>query len=201
MGASGLLCIVSGPSGAGKTSLCKKLLKKIPTMSFSISYTTRPPRKDEAEGKDYSFVSKEAFRSMIEQEAFAEWAEIYGNLYGTTKACIDRSVEQQVDLLFDIDPQGAQQLKKQYPQAVTIFVLPPSLSELEQRLKERSTDSFEVIENRLKKACQEINRAKDYDYLVTNDDLEKALLVLQSIIIAEKHRSNRSGENLFWQEP
>lgn len=198
MGGSGLLCIVSGPSGAGKTSLCKELVKALPTLSFSVSYTTRSRRKGETDGTDYFFVDKKTFEEMIAQGAFAEWAEIYGNLYGTAKSCIDHSLEEGIDLLFDIDPQGAENLRRQYPESVSVFVLPPSASELEQRLRTRGTDPPQVIEERLEKACQEINQAHDYDYLVTNKDLGSALQALQSIVTAEKHRSSRIRKTISW---
>lgn len=197
MAPPGLLCIVSGPSGTGKTSLCKELLKRNVTLRFSVSYTTRPARKDEQEGSDYYFVSREIFEAMVAQGAFAEWAKIYDHFYGTAKACIQQSLEKGIDLLFDIDPQGARQLKDQYPEAVSIFVLPPSFSELEKRLRTRSTDDPAVIAKRLAKACEEITQAKEYDYLIINEDLEEALSILQAIVTAEKHRSHRSTEKLF----
>lgn len=198
MGDSGILFIVSGPSGAGKTSLCKELLKAAPALFFSVSYTTRSLRKGEIEGTDYFFVSRNRFKEMIKEGAFAEWAEIYGNLYGTTKACIEQSLARNGDLLFDIDPQGAENLKRHYPQSVTVFVLPPSAGELERRLRTRSTDTDEVIEKRLERARQEIDRARDYDYLVTNEDLHAALQVLQSIVTAERHRACRVRKSSSW---
>ncbi len=188
---SSSLFIVSGPSGTGKTTLCKELIKSIPDLSFSISYTTRPPRKNEVAGKDYNFVSPDKFKAMIANGEFAEWAEVYGHLYGTSRKSIEQALDKGLDLLFDLDCQGAQQLKKIYPQGIGIFLLPPSFSELEKRMKKRSTDSPETIRNRLSKACQEISEAKNYDYIVINDVFSETLHILQSIIIAEKHRSKK----------
>ncbi|HNR13215.1 MAG TPA: guanylate kinase [Thermodesulfobacteriota bacterium] len=197
---SGLLCIVSGPSGTGKTSLCKELLRRVPSLHFSVSYTTRPPREGETQGKDYCFVSKAVFEQMIAENAFAEWAQIYHNYYGTTKASIQQSLELGIDLLFDIDPQGAHQLRLQYPEAVSIFVLPPSMLDLETRLHGRSTDPPEVIAGRLLKAREEISQAASYDYLIINDNFDEALSVLQAILAAEKHRYHRLKEKLLTLE-
>jgi len=185
---SGLLYVVSGPSGAGKTTLCKELIKLIPDLSFSISYTTRPPRRNEKSGKDYFFVTPEIFEKMIDKGEFAEWAEIYGNLYGTTRSSIEKARNKGHDLIFDIDSQGAQQLKRTYPLAISIFLLPPSVSELERRLCNRKTDSRETIQKRINKARQEISQVEIYEYIVINSVLEETLHVLQSIIVAEKHR-------------
>jgi len=185
---SGLLYVVSGPSGTGKTTLCKELIKLIPDLSFSISYTTRPPRRNEKSGKDYYFVTPETFEKMINKGEFAEWAEIYGNLYGTTRSSIEQALSRGHDLIFDIDSQGAPQLKKTYPLAISIFLLPPSVSELERRLCNRKTDSQETIRKRMNKAHQEISHVEIYEYIVINSVLDETLHVLQSIIVAEKHR-------------
>jgi len=185
---SGLVYVVSGPSGTGKTTLCKELIKLIPDLSFSISYTTRPPRRNEKSGKDYYFVTPETFEKMINKGEFAEWAEIYGNLYGTTRSSIEQALSRGHDLIFDIDSQGAPQLKKTYPLAISIFLLPPSVSELERRLCNRKTDSQETIRKRMNKAHQEISQVEIYEYIVINSVLDETLHVLQSIIVAEKHR-------------
>lgn len=198
MAGTGLLCIVSGPSGAGKTSLCKELMAAVSTLSFSVSYTTRPQRKGEVDGTDYFFVDEERFKAMVQQGDFAEWAEVYGNLYGTTKACIEEALKHGVDLLFDVEPQGARNLKEHYPQAVSVLVLPPSAAVLEQRLRTRGTDAEEVIKRRLENARKEINQAQNYDYLVINEDFDDALQVLQSIFIAEKNRGSRIRESVSW---
>jgi len=193
---SGLLYVVSGPSGAGKTTLCKELIKLIPDLSFSISYTTRPPRRNEKSGKDYFFVTPEIFEKMIDKGEFAEWAEIYGNLYGTTRSSIEKALNKGHDLIFDIDSQGAQQLKRTYPLGISIFLLPPSVSELEKRLCNRKTDSQETIRKRMNKARQEISLVEIYEYIVINSVLEETLHVLQSIIVAEKHRRENMVRNV-----
>jgi guanylate kinase len=193
---SGLLFIVSGPSGSGKSTLCKDLMKLIPTMRFSVSYTTRLPRANEQPGEAYNFVSRETFIAMIDKGEFAEWAEIYGNLYGTPRSVIEQTLLKGNDLLFDIDGQGAQQLKKNYPNAISIFLIPPSVEELEQRLKKRETDAPAVIKERVAKACAEIARANDYSYLIINDIYAQALQALHSIVLAEKQRGERMKEHL-----
>lgn len=185
---TGILFIVSGPSGTGKSTLCKDLLKLIPTLNFSISYTTRLPRKDEKTGKDYNFVSRDTFNAMISKGDFAEWAEIYGHLYGTSRSFIEQKLQAGSDLLLDIDFQGAQQLKKIFPHAVTIFVIPPSVEELEKRLQKRETDSSIVIRERIAKACAEIAQARNYAYIIINDIYAQALQALHSIVLAENHR-------------
>jgi len=193
---SGLLYVVSGPSGTGKTTLCKELLKRIPDLRFSISYTTRPPRRDEQPGKDYYFVTPEAFGKMIDKGEFAEWAEIYGNLYGTTRSSIEQALESGHDLIFDIDSQGAEQLKRTYPLGISILLLPPSVSELERRLCSRKTDSEETIRKRMNQAPQEISQVEIYEYIVVNDVFEETLHVLHSIIVAEKHRRKNMAKKL-----
>ncbi|ADU97365.1 guanylate kinase [Thermovibrio ammonificans] len=187
----GLLIVVSAPSGTGKTTLCHMLLKEIPTLEFSVSYTTRPPREGEVDGRDYHFVTKEQFERMIEEGDFLEWANVYGNLYGTSKSQVLKALEEGRDILLDIDTQGALQVKKNFPEAVLIFILPPSLEELERRLRKRGTDPEEVIERRLKTAREELKKALCYDYLVVNDELEKAFDQLKGIITAEKLKSER----------
>lgn len=185
---SGLLYVVSGPSGTGKTTLCKELTRRIPNLRFSISYTTRSPRRNEKSGKDYYFVTAELFEKMIDNGEFAEWAEIYGNRYGTTRSSIDQALHEGCDLIFDIDAQGARQLKEAYPSGISIFLLPPSVSELEKRLCTRKTDSEDTIRERMNKARQEISGVEFYKYIVVNNVLEETLQILQSIIVAEKHR-------------
>jgi len=193
---TGLLFIVSGPSGTGKSTLCKDLLKLIPDIQFSVSYTTRLPRKDERPGEAYHFVSRETFTAMIDKGKFAEWAEIYGHLYGTPRSVIEQTLRKGNDLLFDIDGQGSQQLKKNYPRAITIFVIPPSIADLEKRLQKRETDSSTVIQERVAKACAEIAQAKDYDYIIVNNVYAQALQALHSIVLAEKHRGKRMKKYL-----
>ena len=193
---TGLLFIVSGPSGTGKSTLCKDLQKLIPDIQFSVSYTTRLPRKDERPDEAYHFVSRETFTAMIDKGEFAEWAEIYGHLYGTPRSVIEQTLQKGNDLLFDIDGQGSQQLKKNYPRAITIFVIPPSLEALEKRLQKRETDSSAVIGERVAKACAEIAQARDYAYIIINDIYAQALQALHSIVLAEKHRGERMKKYL-----
>ena len=187
----GLLIVISAPSGTGKTTLTHMLLKEFPDMEFSVSYTTRKPRTGEVNGKDYFFVDRETFEKMIEEGDFLEWAEVYGNLYGTSKSQVLKALNEGKDVLLDIDTQGALQVKKNFPEAVLIFILPPSLKELERRLRNRGTDDEETIERRLKTARVEIERAPLYDYIVVNDVLEKAYENLKSIVVAEKCRTER----------
>ena len=193
---TGLLFIVSGPSGTGKSTLCKDLMKLIPDIQFSVSYTTRLPRKDERPDEAYHFISRETFTAMIDKGEFAEWAEIYGHLYGTPRSVIEQTLRKGTDLLFDIDGQGSQQLKKNYPRAITIFLIPPSLEALEKRLQKRETDSSTVIQERVAKACAEIAQARDYAYIIINDIYAQALQALHSIVLAERHRGERMKKHL-----
>ncbi len=187
----GLLVVISAPSGTGKTTLCHMLLEEFENMEFSVSYTTRIPREGEINGRDYFFVDRETFERMIEEGDFLEWAEVYGNLYGTSKSQVIKAIESGKDVLLDIDVQGALQVKNNFPEAVLIFILPPSLKELEKRLRKRGTDSGEAIERRLRIAREEIRKSIYYDYLVVNDVLEVAFNKLKSIITAEKCRTER----------
>ena len=191
----GLLIVISAPSGTDKTTLCHMLLEEFPNMEFSISYTTRKPRPGELNGRDYFFVDRKTFERMIEEGDFLEWAEVYGNLYGTSKSQVLKALKEGKDILLDIDTQGALQVKKNFPEAVLIFILPPSLKELERRLKKRGTDDEETIKKRLQIAREEIRKALEYDYIVVNDILEVAFERLRSIITAEKCRTDRlAGE-------
>jgi len=187
----GILLVVSAPSGTGKTTLCRMLLKEFQNMEFSVSYTTRKPREGEVNGRDYFFVSKEEFERMIEEGDFLEWAEVYGNYYGTSKKQVLKALEEGKDILLDIDVQGALQVKKNFPEAVLVFILPPSFAELEKRLRKRGTDTEEVIKKRLKVAREEIKKAPLYDYLIVNDKLEEAYSKLKSVVIAEKCKAER----------
>ncbi len=183
--------MVSAPSGAGKTSLCRELIDSVADLEQSISFATRPRRAGEQDGVDYHFVPSDTFRQMIEEHQLAEWAEVHGNLYGTSLATIEDASAKGIDLLLDIDCQGAAQLRKNYLRGVFIFILPPDYDELERRLRERGTDSEEVILRRLRNAQQEIAQAEQYDYLVVNDDFSAAKAKLVSIILAERSRANR----------
>jgi len=190
----GTLFVVSAPSGAGKTSLCKGLLDFSPGLSLSVSYTTRPARIGEVNGVDYFFVTFEKFQEMVSGSAFAEWAIVHGNYYGTAKETLDSACERGEDLLLDIDCQGAAQLKENYGEGVFIFILPPSLEELKKRLLGRKTDSNDVISKRIENARREIAEASWYDYIIVNDDFSIALEELKAIKLAEDCRSfKRSG--------
>ncbi|WP_456325420.1 guanylate kinase [Desulfonauticus submarinus] len=185
---TGLLVIISAPSGAGKSTLISLLRKDFSKFEFSISYTTREPRAGEIHGKDYFFVSKKEFIKLKKENFFAEWAEVHGNYYGTPKEAVLKALKQGKDLLFDIDVQGAKQIKQNLNKGIFIFIFPPSLKELKRRLKKRNTDSPETINIRLANARKEIQEANIFDYWIINDKLEAAYLELKSIIIAEKLR-------------
>ena len=185
----GIIFVISAPSGAGKTSLCKELIDFFPTLRHSVSYTTRPARPGEVEGVDYHFIALERFRAMIAAGAFAEWAEVHGNFYGTALASLDAARQAGEDILLDIDCQGAEQLRQSLDQGVFIFILPPSVEELRRRLVHRNTDSQEVIERRIANAKGEISHAPRYDYLVVNDDFPRALAELKAVVVAEGLRT------------
>ncbi len=185
------LFVVSGPSGAGKTVLCRQALKEIPRLSYSISYTTRPKRPQEVSGEDYFFVSEEQFRQMIEQGQFLEWAEVHGNLYGTSKEFIENQQAQDSDVLLDIDVQGALQIRRQDMPSVLIFVVPPSFDMLEQRLTKRASDSSQQIQTRIHNAAQELTHCPDYDYLIVNEIIDLAIVEINSIILAERCRNRK----------
>jgi guanylate kinase len=189
-----LLLIISSPSGAGKTTLARDLLEQFPDLMFSVSHTTRSPRAKERDGVDYHFVNADAFRRMVEQGDFAEWAEVHGNLYGTSLQEIERCRETgKKGILFDIDYQGARQIRARRPDAVSVFVLPPSMAELRRRLQKRSTDDEATIEKRFLNAKLEIEHYGFFDYLVVNDDLEQACKCLRSVVLAERSRRWRTA--------
>lgn len=187
----GIIFVISAPSGAGKTSLCKEIIDIFPTLRHSVSYTTRPLRAGEQNGIDYHFVSDEIFSAMVERGDFAEWAEVHGNRYGTAIATLKEAATAGQDVLLDIDCQGAAQLKKNWRQGVFIFVLPPSFEELQRRLLGRNTDSAEVIARRTANARNEVRQASWYDYLVINDDFALALEQLRAVIVSEGIRTSR----------
>lgn len=187
----GVLYVVSAPSGAGKTSLVKALLKADGAIRLSISYTTRAPRPGETDGRDYHFVSQERFREMLAQEEFLESAEVYGNFYGTSKGGIERDLEAGRDTLLEIDWQGAAQVKRFFPGAVSIFVLPPSYNALRSRLAGRGQDSNEVIERRLAAAADDVSHAGVFDYIIVNDDFDEAVLDLLAIARSARLQGER----------
>ncbi len=187
----GIILIISAPSGAGKTTLCHGLLQRFPNMKESISYTTRIPRAGEVPGQDYYYVSRQEFQRMVDEDAFAEWAEVHGNLYGTALATIEDARKNGVDLVLDIDCQGACRLKEQIERCVYIFILPPSMEELRRRLENRSSDDQEVIERRIERAAEEIREARWYDYIIINDNFETAFEELAAIVVAHSRKTFR----------
>ena len=187
--AVGNIYIVVAPSGAGKTSLVSALLQAEPAVELSISYTTRAARTGEVDGQHYHFVDHATFQSMIDAGDFLEYAEVYGNFYGTSVRWLQSRLEEGRDILLEIDWQGAEQVRKVFPEALGIFILPPSIEELERRLRGRGTDTEEVILRRLSSARSEIDKVAEYDYIVVNDDFERARLDLISIFRARRLRA------------
>ena len=186
---AGTLYIVSAPSGAGKTSLVRALLESLPGITVSVSYTTRPMRPGERDGVDYHFVDRERFQAMIEADEFLEYAEVFGNFYGTARATVDEALAQGEDVLLEIDWQGARQVRRRSADCVGIFILPPSRAVLEQRLRLRGQDDEAVIARRMSEAVSEMSHYEEYDYLVINDDFQVALADFQAIIHARRLRT------------
>jgi guanylate kinase len=188
-----LLLVLSSPSGAGKTTLTRKLLGELPELRFSVSHTTRSPRANEVDGRDYHFVDRAAFQSLVDVHAFLEWAEVHGNLYGTSVAEIDRARNTPgcSGLIFDIDYQGARQIKSKIEDVTAVFILPPSMQELERRLRGRASETEEAVRKRFTAAQLEIEHYALFDYLVVNDDLTRAFDELRSIVVAEGARRRR----------
>jgi guanylate kinase len=187
----GTLFVVSAPSGAGKTTLCREVRHRVPDLAYSISVTTRAPRPGEVDGVDFHFVDEPGFRAMLAKNAFAEWAIVHGNLYGTGAAALERDLAAGRDVLLDIDTQGAAQLRTRYPEAVLVFITAPSLAELEQRLRERRSDAESEIQRRLQRAREEIALWREYQYLIVNRDVKDAVEQLEAIVHAERCRTAR----------
>jgi guanylate kinase len=196
MAESGLPIIISAPSGTGKSTLCRKLVEDLPNACYSVSVTTRNPRRGEVEGKDYFFVSRNEFKEKIKRGELAEWALVHGHYYGTPKDFLERNLLKGKDIILDIDVRGAMKLKKRYPEAVFIFLAPPSFSELKRRIKGRGKNDEATIKKRLTNARWEIGRIRSYDYLVINDRLVNALRELTCLVVAEKNRVKRSKERI-----
>jgi guanylate kinase len=189
----GTLFVVSAPSGAGKTTLCREARLRVPDLAYSVSCTTRVPRPGEVDGSDFRFVSRESFTAMRDRGELAEWASVHGNLYGTPAAPLEAALHAGRDVLLDIDTQGAAQLRRRYPEAVLVFVVAPSMAELEQRLRERRSDADRDIARRLARARDEIALWKQYDYLIVNRDVKEAMDQLMAVIQAERCRTTRLG--------
>ncbi|RKY58905.1 MAG: guanylate kinase [Candidatus Latescibacterota bacterium] len=189
----GFLVVFSAPSGAGKSTIVREVLRRkpVPGMELSISATTRPRRPGEEEGRDYYFLSEEEFESRRERGEFVEWAEVHGHLYGTLRRTVEEALEEGKVLLLEIDVQGARQIRRAFPESVSVFVAPPSLEVLEKRLRERGRDPEEDIERRLEAAPKELSEAGYYDYIVVNEDLEEAVRAVEAILVAEYHRTCR----------
>ncbi|HIE08933.1 MAG TPA: guanylate kinase [Armatimonadetes bacterium] len=187
----GMILVISGPSGVGKGTLRERLLKRFPSMRRSISVTTRRPRPGEVHGRDYFFVSREEFQRMIGEGKFLEWAWVFDELYGTPAGWVEEQLSSGVDVLLEIDVQGAFQVKEKKPDAVLVFIAPPSWEELERRLRKRHTEDEEEVRRRLKVARREVEMAPRYDYVVVNDDLDQAAYELECIVVAEKCRAFR----------
>ncbi len=192
----GIPFIVSAPSGAGKTTLCNKAVEFFPDLRHSISYTTLKPRPGDRNGVDYRFVGDKEFDSMLEANEFLEYAVVHSKRYGTSKKDLEELLVKGVNVLLDIDVQGAQKVREKLDRGVYVFILPPSLKDCEDRLKTRAKDSKEEIEKRLKTAALEVKRALDYDYIIINDDLNRAFETLKSIIISEKSRKPNMAETI-----
>ncbi len=188
--------VISSPSGGGKTTLVHRILADMPKAAYSVSATTRPPRPGERNGRDYFFVSKAIFERMVRKREMAEWANVHGHLYGTPRRFLDAKINLGYFPILDIDVQGALQLKKKYAAGVFIFLIPPTLRELSRRLRERHTESPEVIKRRLLAAKRELSMAQQYDYVVLNDDLDAAVERVKTILEAERWRAHRSGARL-----
>lgn len=188
--------IISAPSGSGKSTLTRELLKVVPCLRFSISYTTRPPRGQERDGEDYFFVTREGFEQRLARGEFLEHAEVFENYYGTHASELDRAASEGVDLVLDIDVQGARQLKGRIPAAVSIFILAPSREILEKRLRDRSQDSDKVMERRLRDAAEEIRNYSLYDYVLVNREVAASVDILASIVKATRSRRDRMEQQI-----
>lgn len=187
---TGRLFIVAAPSGGGKTSLVNRLIQTMPSIELSVSHTTRPSRPKEMHGKDYFFVSLDEFKNMIAQDDFIEYAQVFGNYYGTSKKQIEERMAAGIDIVLDIDWQGASQIRQTFPDAISIFLLPPSLEVLRERLQNRQQDHADVIEKRMQQARDELAHYEEFDYLIVNEEFEVALSQLRAIVTAERLKKN-----------
>jgi guanylate kinase len=193
-----MLIVVSSPSGGGKGTLIDRALKTVPGISYSVSYTTRSPRAGEQDGREYFFVSTDAFREMIKRDEFLEWADVYGQLYGTSRGQVERERAAGRDIILEIDVQGAESVRRLIDDAVTVFILPPSFELLKNRLVARGTDSAEALDRRLKGAPAEVEQYRNFQYVILNDDINRASAQLASVIYAE--RARRERQELYSRE-
>ena len=191
-----VVLIISAPSGSGKSTLARRLIDSDPKLDFSTSVTTRQPRPGDEAGKSYRFVSEEEFLAMRDRDELLEWAEVFGNYYGTSTEVLEQARESGHDLLLDIDVHGAGQLKERLSEAVTVFILPPSREELEKRLRKRSSDSNDVIERRLGEAAREVENYAEYNYVLVNDRLDETLEQLRSILVGERCRQRQMADRI-----
>jgi guanylate kinase len=192
----GSLFVISAPSGSGKTTLVRRLLESLDDIGFSISLTTRPVREGERDGVDYHFVTEEVFRRKVAEGEFLEWAEVHGNLYGTSRVETEKTRASGKDILLDVDVQGAEQIRAAVPDAVTLFVLPPSFRVLEERLRGRRQDTPEVIDGRLEEARREVDHYEDYDYVLINESVEKTAELFKAIVLAQRARPHLLQERI-----
>jgi guanylate kinase len=192
----GLLVVISGPSGTGKGTVCKKLLAERENVRYSVSTTTRKPREGEVEGKNYFFVTESKFLDMLEKDALIEWDKYCDNYYGTPKAFVDQCVEAGTDVILEITVEGALEIKQKYPECVLVFIVPPSLEELRRRIESRATECCDVIEKRLEQAANELKYVAKYDYLILNDSVENAVLNIEKVLDAERLKPSRNIEFL-----
>jgi len=188
----GLVFVISAPSGTGKTTLVKEVIQQLPGLQFSVSFTTRLPRPNEREGEDYHFVSHAVFQRMVEKNEFLEWAEVLGNRYGTPRPDLKKLESEEIDLILDVDTQGAKKAMKEIDQPILIYLLPPSLKVLRERLLNRGVDSLEMVKFRLSNARKDIEEAYWYHYVIVNDRMGDAIEKLKSIIISERCRRNKN---------
>lgn len=188
---TGQLYVISGPSGVGKSTIVHQLRNTVKDLAYSISYTSREPREDEVDGVNYHFVDRETFEKMIQEKAFVEWAEVYGALYGTSLDVLQNRMSQGLDVVLDIDSQGATNLKNHFEESTLIYILPPSLDILDQRLRGRGMDPEEVIRARFQRAIREIERCVDYDYIVMNEEVDRAVEEIACIILSNRTRKSR----------
>lgn len=188
----GLLVVVSGPSGTGKGTVCKKLLSQRDTVKYSVSATTRKPREGEIEGKNYFFVTEKKFLDMLDNDALIEWDKYCDNYYGTPKAYVDSCLEDGFDVILEITVEGALEIKYKYPECVLIFLLPPSLEELRRRIEKRGTECCDIIEKRLKQASSELKLVSKYDYLILNDSVDSAVSNIEKVLDAERLKPSRN---------